>query len=200
MATNKKKTTSIPKIKSDLSQEGLVLTLRSYALAKKQSKAHTKTRGEVRGGGRKPWRQKGTGRARAGSIRSPLWKGGGVTFGPRKAKNYQLKINQKLKKQALKKVLGERIQDKTLFVVKNFSVSSGKTKEAIKEIGKLGVNNAPLKPGKITFVLEKPDEPTKRSLKNLPGIKLFEAKNLNAYEAERPANLVIEEKSLERWQ
>lgn len=91
--------------------------------------AHTKTRGEVRGGGKKPWKQKGTGRARHGSSRSPIWVGGGITFGPRKEKNTNKKVNKKTKQQAVRMVLSDKVAEQKLIVVDSFSDVSGKTKQ-----------------------------------------------------------------------
>jgi len=101
--------------------------------------AHTKTRGEIRGGGRKPWRQKGTGRARAGSTRSPLWRGGGIIFGPRKEANYYKKINKKIKRLALKMVLSNRAANQRLIVLDKWSLDKIKTKEVEKDLKKLPI-------------------------------------------------------------
>src|SRR5579864_1546617 len=91
--------------------------------------AHTKTRGEVRGGGKKPWKQKGTGRARVGSIRSPLWRHGGVTFGPRSNRNYELKMNKKQWRKALYMVLSDKAASNNFLVFSEFSLENPKTKE-----------------------------------------------------------------------
>ncbi|MDD5289885.1 MAG: 50S ribosomal protein L4 [Patescibacteria group bacterium] len=93
--------------------------------------AHTKTKGEVRGGGRKPWKQKGTGRARHGSIRSPLWKGGGVTFGPRSNRNFSQKVNKKMKTKALFMCLSDKVNNGLMFLVDKLSLAEGKTKEFV---------------------------------------------------------------------
>jgi len=105
----------------------------------RQHLAHTKNRGDVRGGGKKPWRQKGTGRARHGSTRSPLWKGGGVTFGPRNEENFSRKINKKIKQKALFMVLTSKLSDKELIVVDDLKLNEPKTKlmaNALKNIFK----------------------------------------------------------------
>ncbi|MBI2443751.1 MAG: 50S ribosomal protein L4 [Candidatus Magasanikbacteria bacterium] len=99
--------------------------------------AHTKTRGEVRGGGRKPWRQKGTGRARHGSIRSPIWKGGGVTFGPRNVRHYHLKINRTERRLATRMALSARVKEKALYVLQQFSFAEPKTKLLVSLLGAL---------------------------------------------------------------
>ncbi len=93
--------------------------------------AHTKTKGEVRGGGIKPWRQKGTGRARHGSIRSPLWKGGGVTFGPRKDRNFSQKVNKKMKTKALFMCLSDKVNNNLMVLVDKLDLAEGKTKKMV---------------------------------------------------------------------
>lgn len=104
---------------------------------KRQVLAHTKGRGEVRGGGRKPWRQKGTGRARHGSIRSPLWVGGGVTFGPTKERNFSKKINTKMRRKAITMCLSDRVKDGKLVLLDGLSLKDGKTKEIVGVFEKL---------------------------------------------------------------
>lgn len=114
----------------------------SQTANKRQVPAHTKTRGEVRGGGRKPWRQKGTGRARHGSIRSPLWKGGGVTGGPRNDKVYEKDIPKKMKKKALYMVLSEKVKNNLLVILDTMEMEQAKTKAMATMIKKLPVSNA----------------------------------------------------------
>jgi len=99
--------------------------------------AHTKTRGEVRGGGAKPWRQKGTGRARAGSNRSPIWVGGGITFGPRKDRNFSQKVNKKMKTRALFMCLSDKVSNNLLVLLDKLSLENGKTKEVVEVIKNL---------------------------------------------------------------
>lgn len=138
--------------------------------------AHTKDRSEVRGGGKKPWKQKGTGRARHGSIRSPLWKGGGVTFGPRNAKNFAKKINKKVKQQALRMALTERARDKTITVLENMSalMNKGKTKHLATLLKRFDIQNK-----HVLISLEKGDEQIIRAIRNLPAIKLIAPNSLN---------------------
>ena len=95
--------------------------------------AHVKTRGEVRGGGKKPWKQKGTGRARHGSIRSPIWRGGGITFGPTDDRNFTKKINKKAKQKALRQALTLAAEQNAIMVIEDFTVKEGKTKEISKQ-------------------------------------------------------------------
>ncbi|MEK7613255.1 MAG: 50S ribosomal protein L4 [Patescibacteria group bacterium] len=157
--------------------------------------AHTKTRGEVRGGGKKPWKQKGTGRARHGSSRSPIWKGGGITFGPRNEKDYSQKINKKMRTGALAAVLSERFgKTRVLFVESVFSVP--KTKEAKALLGALGGvkgfeelatrrNNAAL------IITGAPDSNLKKSFSNMGNVKVDEARNLNPVDIMNYRFLVI---------
>lgn len=103
----------------------------------RRSIAHTKDRGEVRGGGKKPWRQKGTGRARHGSIRSPIWRGGGITFGPRNARNFSLKINRKAKQKALFMALSDKLTHEHLYVIESWKPEVTKTRALADLLGKL---------------------------------------------------------------
>ena len=128
--------------------------------------AHTKNKGEVRGGGKKPWRQKGTGRARHGSIRSPLWKGGGVTFGPRNTRNFSQKINKKMKKAALFSCLSDKAKQKTLMLLDKLELTETKTKEFAKIILNLKniLNLKEKKTGTVDSKKTKPAE--KKNLKD----------------------------------
>ena len=136
--------------------------------------ADTKKRGEVSGGGKKPWPQKGTGRARHGSIRSPIWKGGGVTFGPLSIRNYKEKINKKTKRLALKMCLSDRAQNNALLVVEDFNFAEPKTKLFVGFLKNL--------PAKVkTFLLLTPgkDEKVLRMTRNLKSIKTVRAEDVN---------------------
>ncbi len=143
----------------------------------RQGTASTKTRAEVRGGGRKPWRQKGTGRARAGSIRSPLWRGGGVIFGP-KPRDYQTKMNRKERRLALRTALQGRADD--LIVVESFSenLQRPRTKDLVAAIGRWGVEAN----SKVLLVVGQREENLELSARNVPSIKLITAGNLNVYD------------------
>lgn len=119
----------------------VITAMRSNA---RTNTAHTKDRGDVRGGGRKPWRQKGTDRARHGSVRSPLWKGGGVTHGPTNERNYVRKINKKMRDKALLTVLSQKLRDGEILFVEGAALSVPKTKEASQRLGKLAeIANCP---------------------------------------------------------
>lgn len=108
--------------------------LRTQLANKRQVLAHTKNRGEVRGGGKKPWAQKHTGRARHGSIRSPIWKGGGVSFGPRKERDFSLKINKKMRQAALFTILSKQLADGILKIIDSLKINSYRTKDLVSEL------------------------------------------------------------------
>jgi large subunit ribosomal protein L4 len=135
--------------------------------------AHTKTKAEVRGGGRKPWKQKGTGRARQGSIRNPQWKGGGVVFGPRSNRNFSLKMNKKAKRQALLMTLTDKAHDKKIIVLDKLDMPAIKTKEFIGIVSKL-----PLK-GTFLTILPKTNQTIIKSVRNIPFAKVITADSLN---------------------
>ncbi len=146
--------------------------------------AHAKGRGEVRGGGRKPWRQKGTGRARHGSIRSPIWKGGGVTHGPTKEKVYSKKINKKAKKKALFMTLSSKVRDGQLMVVDSISLAEPKTKKMKEVLDKIAVNlsgykKTKVKQDSILLVYPQSNSNLIRTTNNLPFVKTSRADNLN---------------------
>lgn len=142
--------------------------------------AHVKDRSEVRGGGRKPWRQKGTGRARHGSRRSPLWKGGGVTFGPTKERVFKKKINKKVRKKALLMVLSAKAKNNLLLIFDKINLEQAKTKLIAKiiENWKLKIEN--FKEGSSLIVLPKVEKNLILAVKNIPKIETIEARNLNA--------------------
>lgn len=149
--------------------------------------AHTKGRGEVRGGGKKPWRQKGTGRARHASIRSPIWKGGGVAFGPTKERNFKKKINKTMKRQALFMVLSSKVKDKEFLVLEDLRFANLKTKEAIsffKQITPRLTGYRQNKQGSDSILLITPaaDRGIVRTINNLPFASVKPANSLNIKE------------------
>ena len=162
--------------------------------------AHTKTRGEVRGGGRKPWRQKGTGRARHGSTRSPLWSGGGVTHGPRNERNYAVKINKKMRRGALLSLLSRKLKDKELIVLDEFKISHPKTKEAFSIFKQFrsaeGIYNIGAKGGKSLVAIPN-SKLLKRIVRNLPYVSYTEPRNLNVVELLNNKYLVMDRSSIE---
>lgn len=146
--------------------------LRSELINLREGNAHTKTRAEVRGGGKKPWKQKGTGRARHGSIRSPLWVGGGVTFGPRNTHNWSAKINKKARITALKSLLKDRLEDKNVYLLDS-SYQLTKTSQ----VEKFLKDEFEVKPKTILVVYTTEDKPNLLGFKNLE-VSLINASNL----------------------
>lgn len=164
---------------------------------RRQVVAHTKDRGEVRGGGKKPWKQKGTGRARHGSIRSPIWKGGGTTFGPRKERIFKKKVNKKMARKALFLALSSKVKEKELNVIDSIKLENWKTKEMALVIGKIS-QLFPKKYGSILLVIPgKLTETVERVSKNLPKVDIMEAKNLNALDIISRKNVLVMQDSLE---
>jgi large subunit ribosomal protein L4 len=149
--------------------------------------AHTKTKDEVRGGGRKPWKQKGTGRARHGSTRSPIWIGGGVTFGPRNDRDYTQKINKKMKRQALFMSLSDRANNETIKVIDSLNVTDFKTKKMVQVLAALSL------PKSTLIVSSAVDEKLVKSVSNLPKIEVIDARNLNVAAVIKYKNLLITE-------
>ncbi len=150
----------------------------------RQVLAHTKDRSEVQGGGKKPWRQKGTGRARHGSIRSPLWKGGGVTFGPTKERNFAKDINKKMKRKALFMALSSKIKDEQFLVLDTLKLDQPKTKLMEQIFEKLSTKMKDFKFSKrkkdrLTLVLPGEDKELQKSAHNLDYAKVLSAKSLN---------------------
>ncbi len=152
----------------------------------RQGTASTKTRAEVRGGGRKPWRQKGTGRARAGSIRSPLWRGGGVIFGP-KPRDFSTKMNRKERRLALRTALSSRNED--TIIVENFAeqLDRPKTKEIVSALERWGVEAK----AKVLLILDDIADNVYLSARNISNVKLIKATNLNVFDLLNANKIVI---------
>jgi large subunit ribosomal protein L4 len=158
----------------EIQPEILNLVVRAQRAAKRSGTHATKTRGMKSGGGRKPWRQKGTGRARAGSSRSPLWRGGAVLFGPQ-PRDYSFKVNKKVRKLALQMALSSRVAEDKMTVVKSIDLAEIKTKAFAAVVEKLGL-------GKTLIVSKDADLNLALSARNVPGIKVIEADKLNVYD------------------
>jgi large subunit ribosomal protein L4 len=159
--------------------------------------AHTKDRGEVRGGGRKPWQQKGTGRARHGSIRSPIWKGGGVTHGPRNEKNYSREIPKKMRSKALFMALSRKLKDNEIIFVDSFGFEKPKTAAAAKALGMLASVSGFEKLGKkrtnaALVALSDPSEAAQKSFRNIGNVECVAMRNLNPVSVLGHTYLVIE--------
>jgi len=162
--------------------------VRMQMASRRKGTASTKGRSDVRGGGRKPWRQKGTGRARAGTIRSPIWRGGGIVFGP-KPRDYSYKIPKKARKAALKSVLSLKVKEDKLLILRDFPMEEIKTKK-FKEI----LDRFELK--SVLFVLDKSDPTLEKSSRNIRDIKMMRSEGVNVYDLLRYDNLVMLEPSV----
>lgn len=170
----------------------------SMQAEKRVSVAHVKGRGEVRGGGKKPWRQKGTGRARHGSIRSPIWRGGGVTHGPTKEKNYSKKINKKMKKKAFLIALSQKLRDNEILFLDKIVLSQPKTREAVSIIGNISKVKgfeklSTKKKNNAIIAIPQKNEETKRAFRNVPGTMISEFRNLNVLDIVTYKHLIIAE-------
>jgi large subunit ribosomal protein L4 len=152
--------------------------------------ASTKTRSEVRGSGTKPWRQKGTGRARAGTRQSPVWVGGGVVFGP-KPRDYSYKIPKKLKRLAFKSIFSQKTQEERLMVVEDFTVESGKTRELVKILKGLTPEN------RTAIVISGEDSMLKRAGRNVPGLSILSYNRLRAHDLFYAGRVIVFEKAAE---
>ena len=153
---------------------------------RRQGTHSTKTRGEVRGGGRKPWRQKGTGRARAGSRRSPIWVGGGTTFGP-KPRSYETKLTKKMKQGALFSALSDRAREERLTLIDRIGFEEPKTRAAVELLDRLGLSDSTL----VVVGSSEYDRPIKKSFTNLPRVKCIACGGVNVYDILRHNDLLM---------
>ena len=163
----------------------------SLSANKRQISAHTKTRGEVRGGGKKPWKQKGTGRARHGSIRSPLWKGGGVTHGPRTERIFEREVPKKMRRKALFMVLSQKVRDNQLVILDKIESEKGKTKVMAASLGKL-----PCSRQATLIALPNYDKKVVMAARNIKKISIEDARNINALQLLSYKYLLLTEDSI----
>jgi len=167
-------------VNSDVMHEVVV----NYLANQRQGTQSAKTRAEVRGGGRKPWRQKGTGRARHGSTRSPIWTGGGVTFAP-KPRDYSYTVNKKVKRLALKSALSSKVAAENVIVLDSFSMDAIKTKDVATILNNLGIV------GKALIVLPENDQTIVRSARNIRGVDTTFVGQINTYEVLNHTKCII---------
>lgn len=160
------------------------LVVVNYLANKRQGTQSTLTRSEVSGGGRKPWRQKGTGRARQGSIRAPQWRHGGIALGP-KPRTYGGSVNKKVKQLALKSVLSDKVANDSLLVLDSFDMSEIKTKEMVKVLEALGADK------KTLIIVPEKDEVLYKSARNIAGVKMVPATAINVYDVVNSSKLVV---------
>ena len=163
----------------------------NYLANQRQGTQSTKTRSEVAGGGRKPWRQKGTGRARQGSIRAPQWIKGGIALGP-KPRTYTYKVNKKEKRLAIRSILSSKVLEKQLTVVDSFNMKEIKTAEMVKTLNNLKLT------GKTLVVLPENDVNVQKSLRNIEGVRALIVDTINAYDLVKYENLVLTENSVKK--
>lgn len=159
----------------EMNNHAMYEAVKNYLANQRQGTQSAKTRAEVRGGGRKPWRQKGTGRARQGSIRAPQWKGGGVVFAP-KPRDYSYSIPKKVKRLALKSALTSKVVDKEIIVLDSLTLEQAKTKEMVKVLSNLKASK------KSLIVIPERDENVIRAASNIPGVKTAYVNTINVYD------------------
>jgi len=164
--------------------------VRAYLANQRQGTQSALTRAEVSGGGIKPWRQKGTGRARQGSTRSPQWRHGGVVFAP-KPRDYTIRVNRKVKRLAMKSALSGKVQDSELIVLKDLDLQEAKTKEMVKVLDAV-------KAEKALIVLPESNETVERAARNIEGVKTALVGTLNVYEILKHKSLVLTEASVKK--
>lgn len=180
----------LPTFEGDKGLQALKEVIVAINANNRQGTHSTKTRGEVRGGGKKPWRQKGTGRARAGSIRSPLWVGGGVVFGP-KPRDYSKKINAKVKQLAFSRALFDRATAGEIAVIEGFDTKVTKTKAMNEVVGRIAPK------GRVLLVDAPFAAETSRASRNLERVALQDASKLNALDLAQYVKIIVSTKALD---
>jgi large subunit ribosomal protein L4 len=163
----------------------------AYLSNGRTNSAKTKKRGEIRGGGAKPWRQKGTGRARFGSSRNPIWTGGGVAFGPTGDENYTKKMNTEAKRKALRQALSLAAKEDRVKIIENLAFAGNKTKEALSLLGKMGAE------GTCLIVTEAKNQPYSQAIRNIGSVQLVQANYLNVYDILNADQIIITKPALE---
>ena len=181
---------NLPNSFEGINSHNLYLYVKSYLASVRANSACTKTRSEVKASNKKPWAQKGGGRARAGSKASPIWVGGGVAHGPKNNRNYNLKVNKKQKKLALHYAINEKATEGKLFVVDTVSVESGKTKDAAAILSAVNARD-------VLVIKQEMDEKTFLAFRNLNKSYLIEPNELNGYLAAAYDSIIIEKAVLE---
>ena len=176
---------------AEISEASVHAVVRAYLLNQRQGTQSTLTRSEVSGGGKKPWRQKGTGRARQGSTRSPQWTHGGIALGP-KPRLYKVSINKKIKKIAMKSVLTSKVQDNELIVLDNIALDAYRTKTVVEMLKAIGVEK------KALIVTAEKDQYLVGSANNIPGVATSMASNINVYELLKYNTLVVTKAAVEK--
>ncbi|AHI53307.1 50S ribosomal protein L4 [Spiroplasma culicicola] len=174
-------------------QQAIYDTVVSQQAALRQGTRKTKTRAEVRGGGRKPWRQKGTGRARQGSIRAPQWRGGGVAFGPTPNINYKKAVNRKVRQLAIRSALSIKAKEANLVILDKFAFSKPSTKEMLSVMKNVKIDNQ-----KTLIVTRDHEEVVVKSAGNIPGVKTLDFQKMNIFDLLNATKLVVTEEAVNR--
>jgi large subunit ribosomal protein L4 len=191
--TNKEKVSQVELDKKIFSREVnphlLYEVVKMQLASRRQGTASTKNRSRVRGGGKKPWRQKGTGRARAGTIRSPLWTGGGIVFGPL-PRDYSYRVNKKAKKAALRAALSSKLKENKLFILDNFNLAEIKTKSFVTILDTLKIEDA--------LIIDTTNFNLEKSARNVSSVKVLRPEGLNVYDILKYDSLIITQPGLEK--
>ncbi|QEH62327.1 50S ribosomal protein L4 [Spiroplasma chinense] len=174
-------------------QQAIYDTVISQQAALRQGTKKTKTRAEVRGGGRKPWRQKGTGRARQGSIRAPQWRGGGIAFGPTPNINYKKAVNRKVRQLAIRSALSLKAKESNLVILDKFAFSKPSTKEMLTVMKNVKIDNQ-----KTLIVTRNHEEVVVKSAGNIPGVKTLDFQKMNIFDLLNATKLVVTEDAVNR--
>ncbi len=175
---------------AEVNRDVIYEVVRMQMAAKRQGTHDTKERGEIRGGGKKPWRQKGTGRARVGTTRSPLWRGGGTVFGPT-PRDYSFTVPKKVRRLALISALSMKVKEEKLLVLKDFPLAEVKTKKFKEVLDRFGLKKTLVVIGEADVALEK-------SSRNLPDVKMMRCEGINVYDLLKYDSLVLLEPSIQK--
>lgn len=176
----------------EVNESAIYEVVRMQMAARRQGTASTKERSFVSGGGKKPWRQKGTGRARSGSTRSPIWRGGGIVFGPH-PRDYSFTVPKKVRRAALKSALSMKCRDQKIIVLKDFPMEEIKTKKFKEVLDRFGLKS-------VLFVLDGSNEKLERSSRNLQAMKMMRSEGINVYDLMRFEHLILMEPSVKTIQ
>lgn len=172
----------------EVNESAIYEVVRMQMAARRQGTASTKERSFVSGGGKKPWRQKGTGRARSGSSRSPIWRGGGIVFGPH-PRDYSFSVPKKVRRAALKSALSMKCRDQKIIVLKDFPMEEIKTKRFKEVLDRFGLKS-------VLFVLDGSNDVLERSSRNLQDLKMLRSEGINVYDLMRYEHLILMEPSV----
>lgn len=175
---------------AEVNRDVIYEVVRMQMAAKRQGTHDTKERGEISGGGKKPWRQKGTGRARVGTTRSPLWRGGGTVFGPT-PRDYAYTVPKKVRKLALISALSMKLQQEKLLVLRDIPLAEVKTKKFKEVLDRFGLK-------KVLVVIDRSNEALEKSSRNLPDVKMMRCEGINVYDLLKYDSLVLLEPSIQK--